>query len=250
MTQAKIFASETNGNWDDGRLVTLNTQAGSNKYTCNAIQNGATGLFLYNSANIDHDITVTVLTANSSAPQKITVPGTTGNQGLASIVLVNGNFTNSVTLSITADQPSDSQVSAFLCSLAFPINTAGIKNLQLPTNGTPQSFNAFTRFYSVPASTWYQMTLQSNVTQFYTAQFGPGTSDVSIYCVNPGPNAAAQVFQADPNNQVVYKFIQPAPNQPQQKVTASLFGNGQQFVWIDADSVQNSQEATIALQQL
>ena len=240
-----LFA--TTGNWDDGRLVTLDKN--NNQYVCTNIQNGANGIFLYNSAGTDHDTTVTIVTANLAAPVKVVVPGTTGNQGLASIVLVNGNATNTVTISLTSDQPADSKISAFIGSLAFPINTAGINNSSLPVNGSTQKFAAFTRFYAVPASTWYQMNLQSNITQFYTVQFGPGSSDITIYCVNPGPSPVANVYQADPANPVSYKFILPASGQPQ-KISSSIFGNGTQFVWINADSVQNSQQATISLQQL
>ncbi|SOD39828.1 hypothetical protein [Nitrosovibrio sp. Nv4] len=241
-----LFA--TPGNWDDGRLVTLDPS--NNQYVCTTIQNGANGIFLYNAANADHDTTVTIVTTNATAPVKVIVPGTTGNQGLAAIVLVNGNVTNTVTISLTSNQPADSKISAFIGSLAFPINTSGINNKSLPVNGVTQNFTAFTRFYAVPASTWYQMNLQSNITQFYAAQFGPGSSAVSIYCVNPGPLAEANIYQADPSNPVSYKFILPAPNQPQQQIAASLFGNGSQFVWINADSIQNSQQATISLQQL
>ncbi|WNG42855.1 hypothetical protein F0U60_01155 [Archangium minus] len=240
----------TNGNWDDGRLVTVTPNPSSNSFVCNNIQNSATCLFLYNSANTDHDIVVTVKTSNSAAPVHVTVPGTTSQKGLATLVLINGMVTNAVTLSMGSDQPADSQVQAFLGSVAFPINTSGIKNLQLPENGSVQNFTQFTRFYDVPGSTWYQLTLTSSVYQFYCAQFGPGGSALTIYCLNPGPYAEAQVVQADNNNPVPYKFMRPPSGQPQQKIVQSIFGNAQQWVWINADSITNSQSATIALQGL
>lgn len=248
-SQANVLANAQNGNWDGGQLVTLTVNPGSNNYTCNNIQNEATAIMLYNSAGTDHDTVITVTTANSAAPVKVTVPGTTGNQGLATIVLVNGSVTNSVTVNMTPDQPSDSQVQAVIVSLAFPINTSGISNNQLQANGQKQSFTKFSRFYSVPASNWYQLDLQSNVTQFFCTQFGLGSNSVTIYCLNPGPNPAASVVQADANNPVAYKIIVPADGQ-QQKISQSIFGNGQQVVWMNADSIQNSQNATIALTNL
>jgi hypothetical protein len=246
---ATFISAASAGNWDDGRLVTLTVNPGSNSYVCNTIQNAATALFLYNSANTDHDTLVTVVTSNQVQPVIVTVPGTTGNQGLATIVLINGSTTNSVTLSMTIGQPADSQIQAFLGSVAFPINTAGINNIALPENGAVQNFNKFTRFYDVPASTWYQLALTSNVTQFFCTQFGQGGGVVNIYCLNPGPNPVASVVQADAANPVPYKLILPTSGVPQ-KIVTSIFGNGLQMVWINADSVNNSQSATIALQKL
>lgn len=241
-----IVTAASNGNWDDGRLVTVTP---GSTYTCTNVQNAATGIFLYNASNTDHDISLWVTTANVAAPVKVTVPGTTGQQGLATIVAVNGSVTGTVSVSMDATQPSNSQVQAFLGSTAFPINTAGITNTSLPTNGSTQSFQKFTRFYDVPASTWYSLTLTSNVTQFLCAQFAGSASGFTVYCLNPGPNAAASVVQADPNNPVAVKFVVPTSGQ-EQKLQQNLFGNGQQYVWINADSIQNSQSATISLQQI
>lgn len=248
MTAIRAMEAVSNGNWDNGGLVTLTPNAGSNTYQCTNIQNAATGLFLYNASGNDHDITVWVTTANASSPTKVIVPGTTGNQGLATIVAINGAATNTVTVTMAAGQPAQTQVQAFLGSLAFPMG-GGISNNSMPDNGQPQSFNKFSRYYTVPASQWYEFSLESNVDQFMCAQFGPGQSSFTVYCVNPGPNAAANVVQADPANPVAVKFIQSTDGQ-KQKLSSTLFGNGQQVVWINADSVQNSQSATIALSKL
>lgn len=240
-----VLSAATGGNWDDGRLVTVTP---SQTYTCTNIQNAATALFLYNASQNDHDIVLRVTTSNTVQPTIVTVPGTTGNQGLATIVAVNGAMTTTVSLSMTSDQPPNSQVQAFIGSVAFPINTNGINNKPLPENGQPQNFNKFTRFYDVPASTWYALTLTSNISQFMCALFAGNSSSMTIYCLNPGPNSAANVQQADPGNPVTVKFIQAA--NPPQKLQTNIFGNGQQYVFINADSVQNSQSATIALQKL
>lgn len=242
-------AAASNANWNDGRLVTLTPSPGNNSFRCENIQNGATGLFLYNSAGNDHDIVVNVFTSNMQAPKNIVVPGTTGNQGLATIVAINGATTNTVTLSMNPSAPSNTQVQAFLGSVAFPMGGGGISNTQLPENGQVMKFSKFSRFYDVPASTWYSLTIQSNVTQFMCAQFGPGGNAMAIYCVNPGPNPAANVVQSDDTNPVAVRLIVPASGQPQ-KIVSNLFGNGQQMVWINADSVQDSASASIALMKL
>lgn len=243
-----VMTAASNGNWDNGGLVTLTPNAPSNSYQCTNIQNAATGLFLYNASGNDHDIVVYVTTSNSAVPKKVTVPGTTGQQGLATIVAVNGATTNTVTLTMAAGQPAQTQVQAFLGSLAFPMG-GGIANNPMPDNGQPQNFTKFSRYYTVPASQWYELAIQSNVNQFMCAQFGPGQSAFTVYCVNPGPNAAANVVQADDQNPVAVKFIQATTGQPQ-KISTNLFGNGQQVVWINADSIQNSQNATISLMKL
>lgn len=243
-----VMTAASNGNWDNGGLVTLTPNAGSNSYQCTNIQNAATALFLYNASGNDHDIVVWVATSNQAAPKKVTVPGTTGNQGLATIVAINGTTTNTVTLTMASGQPAATQVQAFLGSLAFPMG-GGIANKPMPDNGQMQGFDKFTRYYTVPASQWYEFALQSNVNQFMCAQFGPGQSAFTVYCVNPGPNSSANVVQADDGNPVAVKFIQATSGQPQ-KLTGTLFGNGSQVVWINADSIQNSQSASISLMKL
>ena len=237
-------------NWDSGALVTLTPNPGSNSYTCSTIQNAATALFLYNASQNDHDITVTVLTNNASAPVNVTVPGVTGGQGLATIVLINGNITSTVTLTMGQGQVASTQVQAFIGSLAFPISyNPPMSNNSLPTDGTVASFKAFSRFYNVPASTWYALNLTSTIQQFFCAQFGPGQNALTIYCMNPGPNPQANVVQATPTNPVPYTFM-PASAGKTQQINTSVFGNGQQLVWINADSVQNSQNATISMMKL
>jgi hypothetical protein len=242
-----ILQAGNGGNWDDGRLVSLTPVSPQNSYLCTNIQNAATAMFLYNASGNDHDILVNVKTSNMVAPATVRVPGTTGNQGLATIVAINGTTTTDASLTMNPGQPSGTIVQAFLASLAFPMG-GSIPNQQLPDNGALQRFGKFCRFYNALASTWYSLTLQSNVYQFMCAQFGPGQNAMTIYCLNPGPNAASNVVQADPQNPVKVQFITPDPSTPQQQIVRSIFGNGgQQLVWINADSIQDSQNATVAL---
>ena len=240
-----FLMTSTVGNWDDGRLVYLTPGA---TFKCNNLQNAVTAVFLYNAANADHDTYVTVSVQNSVAPKRVLVPGVTADQGLATIVVVNGNVTNSVTVSMGADQPTDSKVSAFIGSLAFPLNTAGITNAKLPIDGNTYPFNRFTRYYQVLAAAWYQLVLTSNVYQFYAAQFGIDNTSLTVYCLNPGPNPQANVVQADDTNPIPVKLILPTSGTAQ-KIVKQVFGNNQQAVWINADSVTDSQSATISLQQ-
>jgi hypothetical protein len=75
-------------NWDGGQVSMLTS---GQTLTCTTLSSGQLyGIILYNSAGNDNDATVNVALGNQQLKQ-VTVPGTTANQGLASVVLVSGN---------------------------------------------------------------------------------------------------------------------------------------------------------------
>jgi hypothetical protein len=228
-------------NWNDGRLITLAqgdtaTAAGA----LNARQ--LYGLFFYNAAGNDADTTVDVVWSNSQPPAQVIVPGTTANQGLASVLFVSGNDTATVAAAILQGQPG-AQVQAFIGSVKMPVNTAGINNAQLPADGQLHAFTKFTRYYTVPASHWYSARVQSNVSQFITVQFAEQRANVLVVnqLVDPSLNIQT-VGQA--KDQVT------TTSSTTQSLSWNLQGNGTQLVWINADSIQNSQQAAMSLQSL
>lgn len=227
--------------WNGGQLVTI--KQGDTATCAGQLNPGQLyAVFFYNSAGNDADAPVNVVWSNSAPPVKVIVPGTTANQGLAALCFVSGDDTN--TVSISLGQTSQGvQVTAFIGSVKMPTNTAGIQNTAIPLDGKFHSFERFTRFYAVPASHWYDGTLQSNINQFISVQFKESTATVHI--VNK---------LVDPSNVIKYA----GGCQPQVTVNAvskqtyewSLQGNGSQIVWINADSCQNSQTAKLAIQSL
>ncbi|TWV92734.1 hypothetical protein [Chitinophaga pinensis] len=230
-------------NWNQGQLISIGQ---GDTATCNGGLNKGQlyGLFFYNAAGNDASTTVVVTGNNSLPPVTVNVPGTTANQGLAAICFVSGDETATIAASILNGQPG-ANIQAFIGSVKMPTDTSGINNQSLSLNGQPQSFQKFTRYYAVPASHWYAGQITSTINAFISVQFTENAA--TLICVNTPPTGIANVISyygtmAQPKVQLNTTAYQ--------STSWSLFGNGQQIVWINADSVQNSQSATISVQSL
>ena len=237
-------------NWDGGQLSTIT--AGTT-LSCTALRQGQIyGILLYNAANNDQNATLQVVTANSTMPVTVTVPGTTGNQGLATVVLVSGTDSSSVSVSM-ASNAGTAQVQAWIGSVGMPTNTTGINNQQLPLTGVPQPFLKYARYFNVPPSKWCALTLNSpNITQFISLQFQENYA--TVYILNPTVTPAASVVPIGPSvilgapGKGTYSIV--TPNGVPQTISVNVQGNGTQWVWMNADSPQDSQSASISLQPL
>lgn len=227
-------------NWNDGQLITLNP---GDTATCqNLNQNQLYALMFYNCAGNETGANLSVVWKNSEPPATVNVPGTTGNQGLASVLFVNGNDTTTVSAAMLQNQPG-AHVECYIASVKMPVNTGGIRNVSLPVDGQLHPFTAFTRYYVVPESHWYQAQLQSNINQFITIQFAQQSAVVNIVNSLVDPGALIQAVGVAKNQYTVNTT-------KNQNYSWPLQGNGQQIVFVNADSVQNSQSATISLQSL
>jgi hypothetical protein len=227
-------------NWNNGQLITLSP---GDTATCQQLNsNQLYGLIFYNSAGNDAGANISVVWSQSQPPATVHVPGTTGNQGLASVLFVNGSDTTTVSAAMLQNQPG-AQVQTYIASVKLPTDTSGINNQSLPADGQPHSFNKFTRYYTVPASHWYQAQVQSTINQFITIQFAEQSAKVLVVnsLVDPGTQIQAVGRASSQVTQTVVQY---------QTASWPLQGNGQQIVFVNADSVQNSQSATISLQSL
>ncbi|MBW8683873.1 hypothetical protein [Chitinophaga rhizophila] len=230
-------------NWNQGQLITMGQ---GDTATCTGGLNKGQlyGLFFYNSAGNDASTNVIITGNNSLPPVTVTVPGTTANQGLAAICFVSGDETATIAASVLNNQPGAS-VQAFIGSVKMPTDTSGINNQNLPLDGQIHQFQKFTRYYSVPASHWYAAQITSNVNTFISVQFTENTA--TVISVNTSINGIDNVItyygtQAQPKVKTNTTSLQSYP--------WNFSGNGSQIVWINADSVQNSQAATISVQSL
>ncbi len=228
-------------NWNDGQLINFGQ---GDTATCNGnLNNGQLYcLFFYNAAGNDASTTVDVVWSNSQPPVQVTVPGTTQNQGLAALCFVNGSQTNTVSAAITGGNQG-AKLQAFICSVKMPIDTQGINNKQLNLDGQPQSFDKFTRYFAVPESHWYSARIQSNINQFTSVQFTE--SEAQVYIVNKLVNPSNVIKYAGDSEKHV--TIQTSDTQ---SISFNLQGNGTQLVWVNADSAQNSDTASISVQSL
>ncbi|MGO9235404.1 MAG: hypothetical protein ACLP4V_15535 [Methylocella sp.] len=229
-------------NWNGGQLITLNP--GDTATCAGGLNPGQIyGIFLYNSTGNDANAPVNVVWSNSQPPVLVTVPGTTAQQGLAALCFVSGDDTNTLSISLGQTSPG-AKVQAFLGSVKMPVNTSGIGNFALQLDGQNHPFQAFTRFYAVPESHWYSGQIQSDINQFISVQFKEASAIVNI--VNQLVNPDNVVKYAGPSSKTAVTINSISS----QTLAWNFQGNGTQFVWINADSVQNTQTATISVQSL
>jgi hypothetical protein len=227
-------------NWNDGKLITLKP---GDTATCTDLNSGQLyGLIFYNSASADTNTSISVVWSNSQPPATVQIPGTTGNQGLAAVLFVNGSDTTTVSAAMLQNNPG-AQVQCYIASVKMPTNTAGVNNQSLPSDGQAHAFSKFTRYYSVIASHWYQAQIQSNINQFTAIQFSEQYANVNVVNQTVNPNTLVQAVGMAQNQ---FKIT----GSDHQNYSWSLQGNGQQMVFVNASSVQDSASATISLQSL
>jgi hypothetical protein len=242
---AKDVAAAAIG-WNGGQRITLNT---GDTATCTALQQGQLyAIFFYNSAGNDTDTVVNVVWSNSQPPFPVTVPGTTGDQGLASLFLVSGSDTQTVAVSIPATS-ANAGIDCWLGSVGMPTDTSELINGPLPANGQAQPFNKYMRYYTVPPSSWQQVTINSAINQFISVQFQEAFATVNI--VNPSTHPDKNIFSVGSVTKGSSgSYIVQTPTGTPQSLSYDIQGDGTQYVWMNADSLQDSASASITLQSL
>jgi hypothetical protein len=228
--------------WSDGRVITLTEGDTAELSELNSMQ--LYGVFLYNTANNDNAVDVTLAWSDNpdEPPVTVSVPGTTASRGPAVIRFVSGDDASYISASVTQDQRG-AQVTAFICNVQLPRDGGGLHNQPLPDNGRRQAFTRLTRFYCVPAARWYNTTVQADMTQFISVRFVESFAYVTV--VNDiglppgrveGIGEAATMFRVSSTDKPSYE--------------SKVEGDGSQQVWVNADSVEDSQHATLSLQPL
>jgi len=232
-------------NWDNGNRTQLKT---GETLTCHNLSAGQLyAMYFYNDNYNDKTVNVNVVWSNSQPPVMVTVPGTTGDAGLASLALVSGDDTQVVAASITSTR--EAHLDCWLCSVGMPINDPSLTNGELPSDGRPHPFGGYRRYYKVLPASWNQITLESMTTEFILAQFQE--SFITILVANPIQSVPRRIVPMGTVAQDKdYKIVQPKPGEPAQRITYSIQGDGTQLVWMSADSLKNPGKATINLQSL
>ncbi|MCE9687852.1 hypothetical protein LZP73_16855 [Shewanella sp. AS16] len=235
--------------WDDGRLINLSQ---GETAVCSTLKSGQLYcLFLYNSSASDHNVDVTLVWSNSQPPVTVTVPGTEGNQGPASLVLVSGRDTTTISAAIT--QTSSGSIECCIGSVDMPTNTEGLRNRRLPGNGKPSPLLKHSRDYAVPECSWYQLTLENKYNQSLVIQFQQHSA--VIYIVNPAVDAQAFVTSlitalGSVKRDQDYRVEQPSQGELPQYLSIQFQGDGAQRVWMSFSSEQDSRDTFITLQAL
>lgn len=236
-------------NWDDGRLIVLS--AGQTAKCENLVKDQLYAVLIYNTSQIDVDAVVTVVWSNEVPPSKVTVPGTTSDGAPANFVFVSGDDTNFVSISLSAGTAAS--ITAFIVSVSMPSNTEGAKDkvqvnsAVLPGDGQFHPFAKYDRYYTVAYPGWRSVKIQNQLTQFICLQILQNIAKVIV--VNLGSGIAdGQVCMFGPtaNKTGTVKICKTT----YQSYSADIQGDGETWVWMNADNQQNSQDAEIALQQL
>lgn len=232
-------------NWNDGRLIVLS--AGQTAKCENLIKDQLYAVLIYNSSQIDVDAAVTVVWSNEVPPSQVTVPGSTSEGAPANFLFVSGTDTNFVSISLSAGTAAS--ITAFIVSISMPLNTTtkGINSAVLPGDGQFHSFAKYDRYYTESYSGWRSVKIQNQFNQFICLQMLKNTATVIVVNLGSGI-AAGQICLLGPTaNQTGTVLIN---QNTYQSYSANIPGNGETWVWMNADNKQNSQNAGIALQLL
>jgi hypothetical protein len=130
----------------------------------------------------------------------------------------------------------------------MPTNTSGLNNSPLQANGEQYPFNKYNRYFAVPPSKWMNLTIVSKITQFISCQLREAAA--TVFVINETSNGllAGQVTNIGPT--ASEKGAVTIVATQIQNVSNNLQGDGTQWVWMDADSQQDSTSASISLQSL
>lgn len=162
------------------------------------------------------------------------------------MAFVSGSDSDFLTLSLGA--ASTASVEAVLVSAAMPTNTDGLANVALDADGSLHDCAKYTRFYAVPPTGWSQLTLVDKTTQFVSFQIRKASAIVRVLNVATGLYDG-QVQKFGPTAQAEGTVdLQIIPYQT--FVDPAIKGDDQTWVWMSADSLQNSVNGQIALQGL
>lgn len=225
--------------WRDGQVITLLPGDTAELGELDSAQ--LYGVFLYNTAiaGTPTDVTITWSNTPDNEPVTVTLPGTTRGQGPAMICFVSGGDADRITATITQGEPT-ARITAFICGVRMPVDGGGLNDAPLPDNGRPQAFLRRTRFYCAPAARRYRTTVKADVDEFVSVRFAEAFAHVTMVNTTKDPTdrirgigAAATMFLIDST----------AGRSHQSRFE----GDGSQHVWVNADCLQYTQNATVAL---
>lgn len=240
-------------NWNGGNRLTVSK---GNPLQClNSIVNPINVAFFYNTTQAAQDVPID-LTGSNQFYTQLKVPQTTGNAGSAALLTFSGpgslapNVGGSTSLTATLDPGAGggAQAEGWLGSQAMPTNTSGLNNQNLPANGESYPFNKYSRFYFVPSAQRYILNVSSGINAFYFAVFN-SSGQVSVYVLNaPDPSYTPIVQQFPGDTYATTNTVVQASTAS--SISIPLFGANQQWVVMNADSVNDSTNASISLTPL
>lgn len=230
--------------WDDGRVVTIS--AGTTARCRSLGSNQLYAILLYNTTQSDQDALVTVVWSNEVPPATVTVPGTTGNAGLANFVFVSGRDTDAVAVSLSSSAGVQT-VTAFIVSPAMPSDPSGLVDRQLPDDGQFHSFEKCVRYWAIPPTGWSRVSIRNPSFQFVCLQATEASAEIVVVNRAGGldPRRVCRLGQtANATGVVTVKDVRG------QVFEQAIKGTGDTWVWMNGDSAADSTVAEISLHGL
>jgi hypothetical protein len=240
--------------WEDGRPLLLRP---GQTARCRSLNPGELyGVMLINRTQNDADIEVQVAWNPIEPPTIVTAAGSTGANGIVSIVFVSGADTRVLVVSVTSEQMGEVEV--MLSSVTKPAKDAPplagapkALNQPLPDTGEPQNFAktpellAVRRFVAEPEpGVWHQISVGSPINQFLVVQFRKERALVQVVNSTAIGTLPGQICAVGPTAPTSYEIQRAC----YQVATILLQGDGNPVAWLNLDSDQNAEYALIALQ--
>ncbi|MDA7427124.1 hypothetical protein PGB28_01535 [Primorskyibacter aestuariivivens] len=202
---------------------------------------------VYNSSQHDQTADLNVVWTNRKPPVTVTIPGTTGDASMATMLFVSGTDTDFFSLSLGAFSAATLEI--LLVSVSMPANASGITNTALDADGKVYPFPKFTRYHAVPPQGWSSISMASATHQFISIQMHKQRAKVIVLNKSVTGLHAGQVQTFGPTASKD-TVVQPVFVCQQHYENNQIKGTGQSIVWMCTDSVPNARDAKIALQSL
>ncbi|GAA4892934.1 hypothetical protein GCM10023333_27740 [Ferrimonas pelagia] len=231
--------------WDDGRLLELNY---GQTATCTSLKQGQLyAVIIYNASASDHDIPISLVWSNSQLPENMTIPGTKNAQGPASVVLVSGNDTATVSISIST--ASNATVQMWILSVSMPSTPRQNLDYRQVKEGVELPLLKAKNYFAVAKSNWHQVTIENKYNQAFILQIQ--NHQAIIYIINPTKNPQVNVIPVGTVKEGKhYQIKRPNKLEQPQRLQILYQGNGSQVIWTSLSSEQNSKHTKLILQAL
>ncbi|PRQ63694.1 hypothetical protein [Vibrio sp. V01_P9A10T6] len=238
-------ASGSRIDWDDGRLIEL--EEGQTASCTSLVSDQMYCVVVYNLSQHDRNVELTATWSNQKPPATLIVPGTTAGEGNASLILISGSDTSTISLSIT--QGNGGKLECWLISTSMPTNFQGLESKELLADGGAYHLPKQLIYHSVMNSGWSNLTIINKQTQSFVIQVS--SQQLIIFVVNPVEHPNLNLLALGSVQEGKQYLLQmPAPGEQPQYSHALIQGKGEQLIWFGASSHQDLENTIISLQSL
>ncbi|ALQ10015.1 hypothetical protein D172_018175 (plasmid) [Pseudoalteromonas sp. Bsw20308] len=204
-------------------------------------------VLIYNMSKNDRNVFLDVNWSNQQAPKKMTIPGSENKQGDASLILVSGNDTSTISLSITSG--NGGQIECFLLSTAIESPSPNLPIRHIVTGGKRYIVEKYQHYLGLINRGWYHLTLENKISQSVVLQIQH--HQVIIYILNPTQTPLFNITSVGSITKNKDYLIQRADFEGQpQRIEVLIQGNEETIMWVGASSKQALNNTTLALQAL